>query len=134
MNTIRFSKGLDVDHAQCFVRPDLGPNCLQRLSADDKRIKYVDFSVSGERPFRCAVCGRNFVSVGVLRSHLRTHSGVKEFKCNVCGARFTTNGSLTRHMNIHINQRLLQCSYCDLVFRTDFMLQRHLKLHTSGKC
>ena len=27
---------LDPDQAQHFVGPDLGPNCLQRLSADDK--------------------------------------------------------------------------------------------------
>ena len=27
---------LDPDQAQHFVVPDLGPNCLQRLSADDK--------------------------------------------------------------------------------------------------
>ena len=26
---------LDPDQAQHFVGPDLGPNCLQRLSADD---------------------------------------------------------------------------------------------------
>ena len=26
---------LDPDQAGHFVRPDLGPNCLQRLSADD---------------------------------------------------------------------------------------------------
>ena len=28
--------GLDADQGQCSVSPDLGPNCLQRLSADDK--------------------------------------------------------------------------------------------------
>ena len=33
-NTIRVSKSLDPDQAQHFVGPDLGPNCLQRLSAD----------------------------------------------------------------------------------------------------
>ena len=33
-NTIRVSNGLDPD--QDIVGPDLGPNCLQRLSADDK--------------------------------------------------------------------------------------------------
>ena len=27
---------LDLDQTWCFVRPDLGPNCFQRLSADDK--------------------------------------------------------------------------------------------------
>ena len=30
------SNSLDPDQARHFVRPDLGPNCLQRLSADDK--------------------------------------------------------------------------------------------------
>ena len=29
------SNSLDPDQAQQFVGPDLGPNCLQRLSADD---------------------------------------------------------------------------------------------------
>ena len=29
------SNGLDPDQAKKIVRPDLGPNCLQRLSADD---------------------------------------------------------------------------------------------------
>ena len=31
------SNRLDPDQAQRFVKPDLGPNCLQRLSADDTR-------------------------------------------------------------------------------------------------
>ena len=30
------SNSLDPDQARRFVGPDLGPNCLQRLSADDK--------------------------------------------------------------------------------------------------
>ena len=35
-NTIRVSNSLDSDCDLCSVCPDLGPNCLQRLSADDK--------------------------------------------------------------------------------------------------
>ena len=35
-NTIRQSNSLDPDQARHFVGPDLGPNCLQRLSADNK--------------------------------------------------------------------------------------------------
>ena len=34
-NTIRVSNSLDQDQARCFVGPELGPNCLQRYSADD---------------------------------------------------------------------------------------------------
>ena len=37
MNTFRVLNGLDPDHDWYFVGPDLGPNCLQRLSADDKQ-------------------------------------------------------------------------------------------------
>ena len=44
-NTIRVSNSLDPDQARHFVRPDLehfvgpdlGPNCLQRLSAEDNK-------------------------------------------------------------------------------------------------
>ena len=33
--TIRVSNGFDPDQDGYYVGPDLGPNCLQRLSADD---------------------------------------------------------------------------------------------------
>ena len=33
-NTIRMSNSLDPDQARQFFGPDLGPNCLQRLSAN----------------------------------------------------------------------------------------------------
>ena len=38
-NTIRVSNGLDPDQDQHSVGPDLGPNCLQWLSADDTTSK-----------------------------------------------------------------------------------------------
>ena len=40
------SNSLDLDQARHFVRPDLGPNCLQRLSADDTRRQRVLHSQS----------------------------------------------------------------------------------------
>ena len=33
------SNSLDLDQDRHFVGPDLGPNCLQRLSADDKSLR-----------------------------------------------------------------------------------------------
>ena len=35
-NTIILSKGLDPDQDQHFVGPDMGPNCLQRVSVNGK--------------------------------------------------------------------------------------------------
>ena len=34
-NTIRVSNSLEPDQARRFFGPDLGPNCLQKVSADD---------------------------------------------------------------------------------------------------
>ena len=34
-NTIEVSNGFDPDQARCFVEPELGPNCLQKSTADD---------------------------------------------------------------------------------------------------
>ena len=36
--TIRVSNSLNPDQARHFVGPDLDPNCLQRLSADNKSV------------------------------------------------------------------------------------------------
>ena len=36
-NTIRVSNSLNSDQARQFFGPELGPNCLQRLSADDSQ-------------------------------------------------------------------------------------------------
>ena len=44
-NTIRVSKGLDPDPDRCSVSPDLGPNCLQRLSTDNKSGCYQERAV-----------------------------------------------------------------------------------------
>ena len=38
-NTIRVSNSLDPDQARHFVRPDLGPKCLPKFSADDNGCK-----------------------------------------------------------------------------------------------
>ena len=35
-NTLRVSNGSDSDQNRCSVGPDLGPNCLQMLSTDNK--------------------------------------------------------------------------------------------------
>ena len=46
MNTIRVSNSLDPDQARHFVGPDLDPNCLQRLSADDTSRQKVKVGVA----------------------------------------------------------------------------------------
>ena len=87
------------------------------------------FYIAGEKPYKCNQCGRQFVSSGVLKAHLKTHTGLKEHKCQICQASFTTNGSLTRHMTIHSSIRPFKCPYCNETFRTAFHCKKHMRLH-----
>jgi uncharacterized Zn-finger protein len=93
---------------------------------------YFTYFFKGEKPYKCTQCEKTFVSMGVLRQHLRTHTGVKEFKCSVCHALFTTNGSLTRHMNIHVAIKPYKCPFCLEGFRTASICKKHMKEHTGG--
>ena len=48
---IRVSNSLEPDQARHIVEPDLGPNCLQTLSADNKCHPLVDKEVKSKQLF-----------------------------------------------------------------------------------
>ena len=52
-DNIRVSNRFDLDQVRHLVGPDLGPNCLQKLSADDTRRQSSFFSVGPDLGPNC---------------------------------------------------------------------------------
>ena len=64
LKILRVSKSLDSDQVRHFFRPDLGPNCLQRLSADNSSRQSVKQS---------GISGKIFNDLGLVYTQLQNY-------------------------------------------------------------
>ena len=55
-NTIRMSNGLDTNQDRRSVSLDLGPNCLQRLSADKSPLTMKEFKMVNMKYYFFSIC------------------------------------------------------------------------------
>ncbi|XP_042211330.1 uncharacterized protein LOC121858769 [Homarus americanus] len=52
---------------------------------------------TGEKPFKCIICGRGFNRQDHVQVHMRLHTGEKPFHCSMCGVAYTHKVSLKNH-------------------------------------
>ena len=55
-----------------------------------------------EKPYRCDVCGKGFVSRNTLDEHNNIHTGAKPFKCKYCPSAFASRGTHAMHQKGHL--------------------------------
>ncbi|XP_051982757.1 B-cell lymphoma 6 protein homolog [Xyrauchen texanus] len=90
-------------------------------------------SCTGDKPYRCNVCGAQFNRPANLKTHSRIHSGEKPYRCDTCRARFVQVAHLRAHVLIHTGEKPYPCNICGTRFRHQQTLKSHLRIHTGEK-
>ena len=85
-----------------------------------------------EKPYKCLACEKHFARSDILRNHMRLHSG-DTFKCDKCVKVFTRAERLKVHMDQHLGIKRFICEVCDRGFVRKDNLRSHMKVHTGER-
>ncbi|KAI4455324.1 finger putative transcription factor family-related [Holotrichia oblita] len=93
---------------------------------------------TGDRPFKCEMCGKGFAQKGTLNVHIKSrHTGEKVHVCETCGKAFTTSAELRKHGLVHVTEfeKTFICDVegCGKAFRTKQGRRDHMKRHNPDK-
>ncbi|XP_063361942.1 zinc finger protein 90-like [Cydia amplana] len=88
----------------------------------------------GLLPHACPTCGRRFVSVSALNSHVIEHTRGNAFECDICEKKFRAKIFLKRHIrDIHNKERKYRCEFCSKGFFRKTACQDHVRKHRNER-
>ncbi|KAK9542042.1 hypothetical protein VZT92_002042 [Zoarces viviparus] len=86
---------------------------------------------SGKKYFSCKYCEKEYVSLGALKMHIRTHT--LPCVCKLCGKAFSRPWLLQGHIRTHTGEKPFSCFHCSRAFADRSNLRAHLQTHSEVK-
>ncbi|XP_043935273.1 zinc finger protein 253-like [Protopterus annectens] len=124
-------KNIQVTHQQLFTggKPYEYGSRAKSFIKKDKSI----IIQTGEKPYKRAVCDKNFTQKINFTLHENIHKTGKLFKCIPCGKSFARKSSLTNHERMHRGDKPYKCTTCDKSYAWKCNLRKHEGIHSGGK-
>lgn len=85
---------------------------------------------SGDKPFKCAQCGKRFSSEERHKKHTEMHDVARKHQCTTCPKLFAHKTDLKRHLCVHTGRRPFKCDTCGKGFIRHDHMKKHQDTHT----
>ncbi|KAL2088484.1 hypothetical protein ACEWY4_015383 [Coilia grayii] len=119
-----------------------GPSSQERFECFDCHKAYFTFSGLAKHRqlhcewqchkfFSCKYCEKEYVSLGALKMHIRTHT--LPCVCKLCGKAFSRPWLLQGHIRTHTGEKPFSCPHCSRAFADRSNLRAHLQTHSDIK-
>ncbi|KAG7202771.1 hypothetical protein KM043_009939 [Ampulex compressa] len=107
------------------VKPYACEYCDQRFTIKPDLADHTRKKHTRERPFKCDVCNKAFLTGSVFYQHRLIHRGDRRYKCHYCEKAFTRTEALNNHIKIHTGEKPHACDVCGRCFRQKGDMRKH---------
>ncbi|GLV39859.1 matotopetli [Carabus blaptoides fortunei] len=121
---MRFHQGIKpfaCPHEGCEARYTIRPDLKDHIRKVHTR----------ERPFKCSVCEKSFLTGSVYYQHRLIHTNDRRYGCEICNKRFFRADALNNHRRIHTDERPYPCPVCGREFRQKGDRNKHVRTQHS---